>query len=288
MCYGGKSPTNDLLAQSRADNLKAVIGKYLGKELTAAGATIKTKTLLKQPQRYVKVEGLVFNKSYTYEKMVSQVNCGDKVEIQNGKQGNASKNYLFQDLPEIQNTDYTRAIAVYGKNSVKVTFNPLQVPDRFELYGVPKSDKTKRERLDKGDGSFIGSLMNFAEGKDKKYTSSFPYAVYANYNKKQNIKLSDPLEQELINMTEDYLKSKKQGYEYYRIFQQTPSMVSTAEKIWVEYLKQGTNLSSPKVKFKHGGIYETYSIKGKDYSHVVVKVFSPFEGTVFKIDTSCE
>lgn len=287
MCYGGQSPSNSILAKSRAENLKKVLEKYLGKYFEENGVALKTKTLLNQSTRYVKVEGLEFSKTQQYQKMVGQVTCGESIEINNGKRGNPSKNFLFQDLPGLSSTDYTRAILVKGKASVKVTFTPRAVPDNYEIYAVSEADNKKRVRLDKND-KYFGSLISFENVQNDVY-ESVPYKVYidglseiANYN---------PTEAEkkfFYDLTNDFIKKNKNTNDYLRTtFKQNNSSVRAVESYWTNLLKSA-GVKNPEVEFKLGGAHDTYDLKGKGYSHVVIKVFSPFHGTIFSIDSSCK
>lgn len=285
MCYGGQPPSNSILAKSRAENLKKVLEKYLGKYFNENGVTLKTKTLLNRSTRYVKVEGLEFSKTITSQKMVGQVPCGTTIKIENGKKGNPMKNFLFQDLPGLSVTDYTRSILVKGRSSINVDFQPAAIPDKYEIYGVPEADKTKRVRLDKNK-NYFGLLVAF-QNNNGIVEESHPYNfAIVHQSKAANYTPTQAEKDFFKSLTADFIAKKTDPTSYMNTFSSDNDMVSSVESYWENLLKSA-GVKNPAVEFKRYKANDTYDLKNKGYSHVVIKVFSPFDGTFFTMNPTC-
>jgi hypothetical protein len=271
-CYGGKEPDNKLLAEARAKNLRFIIGRFIPgivKLVREKKLTVDWEAKTNQSKRYVKINGLDFEATWSGKMIQGEFRCGQNAGVKDGKQGDASKNYLFQD--DRSSADFTRAIRVGGMNnkSVTVTFDALTIPDRVEIYTV-NAETMKREAV-YTDKVFKGRLFDYRN--PKKY--------FVNRYNHSKLEMPKNLSDGITKIQSDTERYGGKGFT--RMAKGDQDVITG---LWENLINTQTKLSNVDVDFA-GQIKKEIPLRGTDISHIVLKVYSPFPGTAFTIQSTC-
>ena len=267
-------PNNQDLMEGRANNLKIVLLKFIPElnKLVKAGTVslnISTKTASK---RYVKVLGLEFSKTSNVVKVKNEFNCSDNVGVSNGKQGDKAKGWLFRD--DKSSDHHTRAIRVNTFKSgsayqltktVTVLFDPMVVPDKYEILTLDKSGNIEKYFSD--DTYFAALYVN-----DPTYEHLKMWSIQY---EKSSLKMSDQ-EKKNIVLLPDMLKAKK--YKDIDTF-----IIPMWEKIF-----QAQSGSVPPIKRVATPTPHTLNVQEKGITHLLINVYSPLIGTAFSIKAECK
>jgi len=267
-------PNNQDLMVGRANNLKTVLLKFIPElnKLVKAGTVTLNVSTKTAPQRYVKVLGLEFSKTSNVVKVKNEFKCSDNVGVSNGKQGDKTKTWLFRD--DKSSDHHTRAIRVNAFKSgsgyqltktVTVIFDPMVVPDRYEIFTLDKAGKIEKFY---GDDTYIAALYV----NDQNYEH---YNMWSKTFEKSKVTMTAE-DKKNIALIPELLRAKK--------YKDIDSFIVP---MW-ERVFQGQSGSVPPIKRVASPSPHTLNVEEKGLTHLLINVYSPLIGTAFSIKAECK